>query len=347
MASEVYDSNVSSMTTPVPQDVGVTVKPYYLYWQFEVYNAVFLYVPPFLLVLGTLGNVLAIVVLLSREMRKSGINLILTVMAMADICLLYTSELRIWILFISKGTVDMRALNLHTCQFHMFFTFFSVHLSSMSLALVTIVRVISVCVPLKARDWCSRGKIIKAMIALLILLGGIDIPTFFTVSFEQTNLANIDHKCFYRDQVQDNYYILITAFISYVPFTIIFFGNVIIIYKLMSAGRKRASKMPHVNASSVKTNTSAMLIAISLFFFITNLPYSVWANGRNKHWPMTSADQELRVNSMLSYAILYQMSVLNNSCNFLLYCTFGQAFRNAFVAVILRWPASNAINDNA
>ena len=342
MAPDMFDSNVSSLTTAVPQDVGDTVKPYYLYWQFDVYMAVFLYVPPFLLVLGTLGNGLTIVVLLSREMRASGVNIILTVLAMADLCLLYTGLLRNWVLFVSRGGLDLRAINIYTCRIHMFLTFLARELSSMTLALMTIERAISVCAPLRAREWCSRGNTIKALAGMVTILAGMNIINFISVTFDH-RFATEGQKCFYNDQVVMAFYTLSTALISYIPCTIIFFGNGLIIYKLMSAARRRASKMATTEASSSTTNTSIMLVSISLFFLITNLPFSVWANGHKNHWPMRSPDQKIRVNSMMTYAITYQLSMINNCFNFLFYCCFGQAFRKAFATIILRRPPSSTM----
>ena len=119
------------------------------------------------------------VVLLSREMRASGVNLILTVLAMADLCLLYTGLLRNWVLFVSRGGLDLRAINIHTFRIHMFLTFLARELSSMTLTVMTIERVISVCAPLRAREWCSRWTTIKALAGMITILAGMNITTLY------------------------------------------------------------------------------------------------------------------------------------------------------------------------
>ena len=333
------DTNVSSPTTEMAGEVDE--KPYYLHWQYEAYKTIFLYVSPVLLGVGTVGNVLAIIVLLSREMRASGVNLILTVLAMADLCLLYTSLLRAWVLFLTKGAVDMRAFNIHACRVHMFFTYFSVQLSPMTLALMTVERVVSVCAPLRAREWCSRGNTIKALAGLVVLLAGFDLVLFVSVTFEHS-LAGAGQKCFFTDQMTSIWYLIQTFFEAYIPFAIIFIGNGLIIYKLVKAERKRADKMATTNEGATSaTNTSVMLVTISFFFLLTNLPFSIWANGHNKHWPTTSPDHALRARSFMAYAITYEMSKMNNSFNFVFYCVFAKTFRTAFASTVLcRKPAA-------
>ena len=150
----------------------------------------------------------------------------------------------------------------------------------------------------------------------------MNIINFVSVTIDH-RFATEEQKCFYNDQVVKTFYTISTTLISYIPCTIIFFGNGLIIYKLMSAARRRASKIATTEASSSTTNTSIMLVSISLFFLITNLPFSVWANGHTNHWP----DEKIRVNFMMTYAITYQLSMINNCFNFLFYCCFGQAFR--------------------
>ena len=328
------DNNQTYLTANFPESTEEPVKPYRLYWQYAVYLKIFTFVPPILIGLGTIGNVLAIVVLLSREMRAYGVSIILTVLAMADLCLLYTSTLRFWIFFMSDGALDVRAFNIHTCRMHMFFTYLGTQLSPMILALMTVERAISVCAPLRARQWCSRGNTIKALAGLIAFLVCFNLTNFFAVTFEH-KLKNRGHSCYFYDHVMKIYYIINTVFSSFIPFVVMLFGNGLIIYKLVRAAR-RSSKMAANEGSSNLQNTSIMLVAISIFFLITNVPYSVYVNGLSKYWPVTTKDQAMIARSGMAYAILSQISMLNNCLNFVFYCVIGKAFRKAFSVVILR-----------
>ena len=329
--------NVSIPTTDmtVTEAVVDTSYPHMdQYWPYRVYRAVFIYVPPVLIILGTVGNVLSMLVLLSRQMRASGVNLILTVLAMADLSIIYSSLLRIWILFISGFAVDLRAFNIHVCRLHMFITHLSVELSPMTLALMTIERAISVCAPLRAREWCSRGNTIKALAGMVTILAGINIINFVSVTLD-TKLASVGHRCFFSHGIGPTYYLIVGAFESYIPFTVIFIGNGLIIYKLATAEKQRASNMAANEGGSNARNTSVMLVTISLFFLITNVPFSIYANGSTRYWPLTSPDLGKRAQSLLAYSIVFQLSLLNNCFNFVCYCVFGKAFRKAFATVVL------------
>ena len=328
------DVNQTNATTASPENITPYVKPDYLYWEYGVHINIFTYVPPILIGLGTIGNVLAIVVLLSREMRAYGVNIVLTVLAMADLCLLYTTALRFWIFFMSGGTLDLRAFNIHTCRIHMFFTYLANQLSPMTLAFITIERAISVCAPLRARQWCSRGNTIKALAGLIAFLVCFNLTNFFIVTFDH-KLKDRGHACFFTDSSFKAFYTMNTVFSSYIPFTVMLLGNGLIIYKLVKATR-RSAKIVATEGSSDFRNTSIMLVAISLFFLIANIPYSIYVNGQSKYWSVTTGDQAMIARSGMAYAILSQISMLNNCLNFVFYCVLGKAFRKAFSVVILR-----------
>ena len=104
----MLDSNVSELVTPsTPAYTTTDPQPRPHYWQADVYTDVFTYCSPLVLALGTVNNVLAVLVLQSKNMRASGTNFILTALAAADLGVLYTTLLRSWIWFISKGQVGV------------------------------------------------------------------------------------------------------------------------------------------------------------------------------------------------------------------------------------------------
>ena len=314
---------------PIPTTAEY-VKPYDQYWQYKAHNATFLYGSLILLVVGTIGNVLCLRVLLSKEMRSSGTNLILTVMAVSDLALLHSAVLRRFISFATDFTVDIRTYNIYACRVHLYFSLLSYHLSPNTLALMTVERAISVCFPLKARYWCSRGNTIKALIALFVFLAAIHVTCLVTVTFENA-LATTGNKCYYSDAVAVIWYHIQTAIQSYIPFTIIIIGNTAIIHRLYASGKKRQETLS--TDASVNTNTTMMLVVVSLVFMVTNLPYSIYGNGHRQHWPMYSTNQALKAQSMMAYAITYELSMTNNAINFLLYCIFGREFRKAFFKI--------------
>ena len=99
---------MEEMTTslaPVSMVTGVSPwcwECYYRTWQYKAYINLMVYVPPVLLLLGTVGNVLNLVVLQSRQYRSSTSTVSLSALAVMDILVLWTGLLRQWILVSTK-----------------------------------------------------------------------------------------------------------------------------------------------------------------------------------------------------------------------------------------------------
>jgi len=56
-----------------------------------------LYVMPIIIGVGTVGNLTSLAVLLRRRMRRTSVYLYLTVLALADVSVLYVSAFKTWI----------------------------------------------------------------------------------------------------------------------------------------------------------------------------------------------------------------------------------------------------------
>ena len=87
------------------------------YETFPAYKAgIFIWktVPPILLVFGTCGNVLSIVVLTGKSIRKSTTGLYLIVLTFSDLAVLYTGLLRQWIIYLFEFDVRCSPMNLRT-----------------------------------------------------------------------------------------------------------------------------------------------------------------------------------------------------------------------------------------
>ena len=70
---------------------------YYSHWQYQWYVNLFMYVSPFLIVLGTVGNILNLIVLQSRLYRNSPCSVTLSTLALVDMAVLNIGLLRLWI----------------------------------------------------------------------------------------------------------------------------------------------------------------------------------------------------------------------------------------------------------
>ena len=201
--------------------------------------------------------------------------------------------------------------------------------SSWLVFLYTFERFISVRFPLKHTIICSGRRI---RIALLCILVFIPISLMY-------NLILFEHKgrsCGvpFRNQRKIIYrYIKLVQFMLGIllPYICIAFLNGMIVYNLISHGRKRAALQASTVNSEERTHRSmtAMLIAASTFSLITMMPLII----------STVADAFYRSTSMnfgiFSLVALHIISPWNYCGNFIFYVIGGKQFRNALFNMIL------------
>ena len=82
--------------------------------EYRAHRLLQLYVPPFIIILGTFGNVFAFVILRNKAMLKFSIYFFLMVLSIADTLVLYAGLLPIWIGQLTS--VVFRNLSNWTCK---------------------------------------------------------------------------------------------------------------------------------------------------------------------------------------------------------------------------------------
>ena len=105
------------------------------------------------LVLGTIANILSIIVFTRKEMRKYSSFCYFAVLNVVNLAFLYVTLTRVIMDFNFKS--DIRTLNIFTCKSHVFLTYFLGHLSSLLLSTISIDRVISVVFLHRAKELCT------------------------------------------------------------------------------------------------------------------------------------------------------------------------------------------------
>jgi len=65
------------------------------------------YVMPVIIAVGTVGNLTSLAVLLRRRMRRTSVYLYLTVLALADVSVLYVSAFKTWIRLVGACSSGM------------------------------------------------------------------------------------------------------------------------------------------------------------------------------------------------------------------------------------------------
>ena len=305
--------------------------PYDVYWQYKVSEQLIVWVAPLLIVLGNIGNLLSFIVLQSSSFKKSSTGFILSALAVVDTGMLNTGLLRHWIMLLTDYYLDVRALTNGSCKAHFFFTYLFAQLSPMTISMMTIDRVISVMLPFRVREICSRRNIGIAWGVIASSLLALNAHFFWTVKlhgyFEEDGVGYNFTYCANKDESEQFHsvaWVWIDATVTcFVPVSLIFVGNSIVIYKL-----RKSDLMVKSRKGGNKKGTTVMLLIVSTIFLLTTTPSCIFFLGVNTLGLWTPQTEEGLAKQDLTYTIVNLLFYLNNSINFLLYCLSGSNFRN-------------------
>ena len=213
--------------------------------------------------------------------------------------------------------------NTYSCKIHIYLTYLSIPLSTNILAVATIERAISICFPIKSKKWITKTRMRITIVEIVVLMFILHTPLLVDAYIDST----IDeHNCIFSEQpLGINWYLF--DFISnvVVPFAIIFFGNVVIIWKL----RLAASARTNLQGGARKNNSSTiMLVATGIAFFLTMTPLHIYYIGTDNDWYVAVTENE-SAKHMFVYALINLIMYMNNVLNFPMYCLSGSRFRRA------------------
>jgi hypothetical protein len=146
-------------------------------------------IPICLMVIGTLGNLLCVVILLKKGNRKTSTNIYLIFLCIMDTLSLYQWNLTYTVYTFTGGALQITNQSLFLCKCSEFLCFYTLHTSAMFLTLVSVDRAC-----LLWSRWYKR-KIARGRVALifciiiLLVLFGLD-GFLFGLGFDYTTYDN-------------------------------------------------------------------------------------------------------------------------------------------------------------
>jgi hypothetical protein len=304
-------------------------------WQLRFRASLYKYVPPALIVTGTVLNVLTIIVLIQRKFGKSSTRILLIVLALADTAVLWTGLMRKWV---EDFGIDIRRLNKVSCPLHVFCSYLFLHFSAWVVMLITVERWISVSFPLKANLICTTRSTCAAITVsaaiLLALNSHILVYYRLSVIFIDRN-GVIYHSCSRVSISYTHFWTRIWPWVTMlaytgIPFSVICVCNSCILYKVIQG--QRARKMlqnPRMGPDGLPRLVSLtyMLTTVSCVFLLLTLPVSLqYLIDAIKREFSISWSQNVH-GVRLTYAATNLIAYINNTINFLLYCISGSQFR--------------------
>ena len=284
---------------------------------------------PIIISMGTLFNILTIIVLLRKRMRSSSSSRYLIVLAVCDILALNVGLLRLYIREIMK--VDIRNLSDAGCKIHIFLVYFFTHFSAWVLIFLAVERFIAVWFPFKAKVFCTPKKGTAALVAIGVSLLAINAHFFWTMGLISFPWGPNEEKHFCVIRITEypifHRYIwpwVDAALYSYIPFVVMIVCNSLIIAKLLLSRMNKKKTEGGSSRTRMKTMT-AMLLSITFSFLILTTPMSIYISGYYLWW---SKEIYKPCNHLIIFwPIANLLFYLNNAVNFLCYCVSGPSFR--------------------
>ncbi|XP_071166098.1 cysteinyl leukotriene receptor 2-like [Mytilus edulis] len=313
------------------------------FWIYSEYNAaIYLWkiVPPILLLLGTVGNVLSILVLRRPTIRKSVCSMYLVMLAIIDLLVLYTGILRQWIL--NTFDFDIRATSSAACKIHIWILYSSMDYSAWILIAVTIERVLLLWFPNKMQCVCTKKVAMLVLISIASFLLLVNSHILYGYELSTGKTAN---HCHYVSKSYLQFWISSWPSIDLVIFCIIpgsflVVGNILIFVKVLISRRTINRQVSTYSTSSQQRRDSkfssmtAMLIAVNCVFLVCNIPSRAFMI-ENTSWSFDTCGHNYAKMSLL-WCIFNLLMYVNNSVNFLLYIISGSRFRNEIKEIFKR-----------
>ncbi len=337
-----------SILEDVTSDFQTTISPtrsveeeaqdYIIYWVGMYIDLVYF---PTIVVLGSIGNVLSLLVMMQKANRSLSCSWYISVLAVTDICLLYVYVV-LWLGGL-LGTMDDSFCRICTIFFN-----WSSNSSTYLIIALTFDRFLAIRYPLKFTALRTPKNARRIILVLLLLTTIGNVWHIFTSSLTSpTTCASFSQSKPYTKP----YYFIHMSLFSFLPYITMFTFNILIIRTMQNRNKyfdqvKKEAKnkdAPYTIDKSDNTNISnkkaksqnvdkqltIMLMSVSFAFLLLTLPlfirYFIYMTVNPKRNPPTYA----------MYMFLYNFSnksyMTNNAINFYLYCITGSKFRRDLV----------------
>ena len=296
-------------------------------WDVYYRDMLQLYLSPFLVFLGTLGNILSITVLLRKRMRSTSIYNFLVILALADTTVLWVSCFKTWIRRLTG--YELMHHSVTTCKLINILFLSSCYLASWTIVLMTIERFLAVWYPLRHKSIWSLRQTRMVALGTVILAYGINLHVVWT--FDHIEEDNRTFCTYIQDMtfMKKGFKYMNLALYCFIPFVVVITLNSLIIYRLNTNPnllREESARSNSGSTSQPRERISVLLLTVSFTWFLLMLPFSLIG--------FVSFLHNVRVLRVVCFMLMYT----NHSINFLLYCLTGRKFRHELMRMLKICP---------
>lgn len=303
-------------------------------------------VPIGLFVVGTVGNVINIVVLSRRRMRASSTSVYLTCMAFGDLLFL-------WIgmgprMMLQAYEIDLKAKSEFLCKMITWVPVTAGGCSVWSLVMMTMERFLLTKWPVTARARLTRKKAIIACVTVVLAVLSLTLQVLIVATLkssteydENENKLLVNTACVYIYGQSATYYktgwpVLVLVAFNLAPIVLILLGNVSIVLTLISQRRKLRRTNPelthqHIVSPNKGKAATKMLFLVSAMFIVTMSPFTL-GNAIMSQLKVTSITE--KATRQLIYSVLRNIMYFNFTFNFVLYFVSGPLFKQEWKSLV-------------
>lgn len=282
----------------------------------EVEDVLWLYFGTIVLVVGTVGHLLTIIVTLSSSSsRRHSSSVYISALALSGLLILYTSLLSFLISWHTAWEVDVKNTSSLACKLHTGFSYFSLQYFAWLQATIAVDRMLSVVKPQWYSISCQwRPAIITVFVELIVCLLVNIVYVYVMVGLDRDGFCVSINKALWNVYKYADF-----VSFSIIPAAILLICNGIIVYKFA-----RMSKLTTIRRRSI----TITLMVVNVVFLVTTLPISLIYQ---VDWTMYDYDV-----ISLVFAIFSLFQYTGSASTFLIYCLCASKFRKRLKSIFAK-----------
>ena len=293
---------------------------------------------PILVTFGVTGNILSLIVLSQRRLRRSSTNVLLIGLAMSDLLYLLSTVVRKSTCIISRfdPILSYKYFVLSFSGAYYVNTCFS-RVSSLLVAVISIERLLAVTLPMKVRLLCRRTTVVITVIAVLVFTFAslVLLPLQYAVKYVNKT-PYLRYNDFYLEnkefvEIYNRY--LTVAVLRWLPKVIVVVCNGIIIaflWRRTIPVEAAENVISMANVSRTQRKITLMLVTVAVVFVLTLLPGDAF-------WLASMLVDGFRLygkyNNLFDVLsdVTLTFEIINSSINFVIYMVLNSTFSEVYL----------------
>jgi hypothetical protein len=284
------------------------------------------YLPPIFIALGSVSNILIIIVLSQRHYRSNSSCLYLRFLAVwGVIYLIVALEVHMMTIY----PAEVAKLGDAFCAEMMFFGYSVTNLSSWTVVFLTFSRFIAVVFPLQAARICTLASVKRFQIVNVIIFSMWGLPH---IIYQKTDtvvgLGRFACKFMVPPLVAWGYEVVHVTIMAILPFTIIIGFNICIIFSI----RRKTEERDAMTGSGKATDDKAVVTLVVMTPYLIHVTF----------WDFAFASKVLTLEQKRQYGMSQMVAMLfykiHQCVNFIIYFVACRRFREDFKKLsFYRW----------